>query len=538
MRMKHLWSVALFALALGGCTASITSPLLGGTPFVIGINGPVPVIGGGTTPTPTPSPTPTPVPSQTADANTYPLALSAADATNTQSAGSGPDQLDIYMSSNPGGGTAGINDVVITTSNGVWTKVLVAPDFRVNALVGMTKAAANHLVLKGVFDCTNPNFKLNIKGVAPGGINGLWMMGSTCNYSDLVLNGVWDSRGGVSVNKVDVFDSNAADLVLTNPVAVPPPVGGAGTPAPPVDPTTITGALINGATAPANTLINLCASVPAGGTLTLPAGQIFGTCFLPAANSTIAGAGSALTIIDGKGIRPFQDKALIVTGAPGQKIRALTAQNSNISAALGANAAGIRDSGDGIGFAIDGDVHLQNNQNGVLAFASNFAIDGVVANDNGTGDGYTHDLYFGGNPTTSVSVSNSSVSKANGGHALKSRAGTTTVTNTVLTAGGNGAAIDVPDGGLVTISGGKLVMPAGLGPTLNMIAFGLESAKNAATGMTLTLTGGVSWEDATGAAILQCGNGGNLVIVDAVYTAANAPDIRGCVTTGQFRKAR
>ena len=71
----------------------------------------------------------------------------------------------------------------------------------------------------------------------------------------------------------------------------------------------------------------------------------------------------------------------------------------------------------------------------------------------GTGDGYTHDIYVG--PVASFSLTNSYVHDAVVGHEVKSRAETTTISHNVIADGPTGTGsydIDVPNAGAATIT--------------------------------------------------------------------------------------
>jgi len=389
-----------------------------------------------------------------------------------------------------------------------------------------------------------PNATFDLTGAGTG-IAGLFVNGVTYDgvpYYSFTAGA--DSRSS-SVHfdmPAGWFNPGHSQDLRFGPYQTPPTVGTTGGPTvggvpTPVQPSNVMGATINGVVTPTDTLENICKKAVANDNIVLPAAIIAGRCPLSGAN--LSGQGSAQTIIDGKGIEPSQDKALILTLAPGSTISKLGVRNAAIDAALGGNAAGIRDVAPGVGFNIAGDVELYGNQNGILTFASNFNIDGENSHDNGAGcdNGCTHDNYFGGGPSTVVNVTNSTISKAISAHGLKSRAGTTNVSNSTLIAGGNGAALDVPDGGIVNVKASTLSQP-GIGPTHNLMTFATESAANAATGMTATFDT-VSIMDPTGVGILQCGNNGALVLVgnDNTYQGPNAgPDIRGCIVTGTFRK--
>ncbi len=73
--------------------------------------------------------------------------------------------------------------------------------------------------------------------------------------------------------------------------------------------------------------------------------------------------------------------------------------------------------------------------------------------NNGTGDGYTHNIYVGS--VASALIENSTFTGANVGHEIKSRAMTTTITNNTIVDGPTGTAsydIDIPNGGVAVIS--------------------------------------------------------------------------------------
>ena len=73
--------------------------------------------------------------------------------------------------------------------------------------------------------------------------------------------------------------------------------------------------------------------------------------------------------------------------------------------------------------------------------------------NNGTGDGYTHNIYVGS--VASALIENSTFTGANVGHEIKSRAMSTTITNNIIVDGPIGTAsydIDIPNGGVAVIS--------------------------------------------------------------------------------------
>ena len=100
--------------------------------------------------------------------------------------------------------------------------------------------------------------------------------------------------------------------------------------------------------------------------------------------------------------------------------------------------------------------YFHNMQEGLLADPDPTAT--VVINhsefaDNGTGDGYTHNVYVGS--VASALIENSTFTGANVGHEIKSRAMSTTITNNTIVDGPTGTAsydIDIPNGGVAVIS--------------------------------------------------------------------------------------
>jgi hypothetical protein len=99
---------------------------------------------------------------------------------------------------------------------------------------------------------------------------------------------------------------------------------------------------------------------------------------------------------------------------------------------------------------------FHGNENGILAAANaagSITIDHSEFNDNGTGTGFTHNLYVG--EIASLVVTNSLFMDTHGGHHIKSRAHETVVTGNRFVDGpavGASYVVDVPDGGAVTIS--------------------------------------------------------------------------------------
>ena len=313
-------------------------------------------------------------------------------------------------------------------------------------------------------------------------------------------------------------------------------------------PSVITGALLNGAAAAPGTLAALTALVPSGGTLTLPAGTFSGTAPVPVA-CTIAGAGMGKTIIDCTGLRPSYGKATLLPLVPGVVIEDMTVRGAAVDATSGMNAAGVRDNGPGIGFTLTR-VESTGNQNGVLTFPSNVTLNQCSIHDNGSaslanGQSATHELYFGGAPGTVVTINGCTVSTGTlATHALKSRAGTTVVNGSTLTAGQadggtvSGSAIDIPDGGDFTMTGGSVTLRAGAANTM-LLGYGLESASNLAAGAAVKLSG-VALNGGGQATEIQNGAGiptatlalASVTAVGTVPTIAGFASVVGAIAAG------
>jgi hypothetical protein len=306
-----------------------------------------------------------------------------------------------------------------------------------------------------------------------------------------------------------------------------------------VQPTTIA------ATTATSTLINgqdLKTLLAAATTDTvLPAGTIVGTGKLNVGLS-LRGATQDTTIITGLGITPDEDKAVIIV-QKGSKVTDLTAAGGYVNAALGFNAAGIRNETPD---PIDVErVTLRGNQNGILTDA---ATDGVstltdinldgngAVNPDGSTPGNTHQMYLGGLPTaTYIGLRGKTITPCRDAHEIKCRAGTSSWTDWDIIGGNNGSAYDFSNGGNHTITGGSTAKVAGAADTV-LIGFGMENANNAAIGALLTIENHVF---KTGGLILCNGNNPNakLVLTNVTYLT-DKPDFSAFKNvTGDITKA-
>lgn len=179
-------------------------------------------------------------------------------------------------------------------------------------------------------------------------------------------------------------------------------------------------------------------------------------------------------------------KAIITEGAAGISV---TISGFDISGAKvkDANGAAIRYEG---GHLTLKNVTIHHNQNGLLAAsdpAGTIEISNATFHKNGTGTGATHNIYV--NRIAKLTIDASTVTGAVVGHQVKSRAASTTVTNSTIGDGDGGNAsyeIDLPNGGIGAIANNIIHKgPAAQNPSA--IAFGAEGNLHGVS--TLTVQG-------------------------------------------------
>ena len=149
-----------------------------------------------------------------------------------------------------------------------------------------------------------------------------------------------------------------------------------------------------------------------------------------------------------KGIMTVDDDATIEN---------VSFSGASIPDADGGNGAGIRYEGGQLNLVNDAFSH---NEDGILANAvigslttNTITADHCLFQDNGSGSGYTHNIYIG--DVGRFTLENSISEGANVGHEVKSRAETNLITNNVIQDGPTGTAsysIDLPDGGNDTVT--------------------------------------------------------------------------------------
>ncbi len=192
---------------------------------------------------------------------------------------------------------------------------------------------------------------------------------------------------------------------------------------------------------------------------------------------------------------PPSGKGILVTQTD------VTVQNLSFSGAAvsDGNGAGIRYEG---GNLVIIDSYFHDNQNGLLGNSDSngtIRITGSEFDHNGTGDGYTHNLYV--NEIASLVIDDSYFHDAVVGHQIKSRAQSTTITNSrIYDDSGTGSySIDLPNGGVGVIRDNVIEQ----GPNTdnpNIIHYGGESAAYA--GSSLTIADNVVVNDLTNSGTL------------------------------------
>jgi hypothetical protein len=464
-----------------------------------------------------------------ADTNTYPLAMPSGIAAGAPvTLGTGPNSIQLTLSNNPG--TPGNCEFVVIMQQGTVQTAIAGP-LTVTAGVGASMAGSQIFTINGDFTGMT-GFEITAYGT---GLNGMWVNSATVGLIPWECNAdAANSRGTGSPNyQPTIFNSNGTNMVFLPASAIPAqPIP---TPAPALTtiPATIAGSPRS------DTLANLMVDLTAGQTLTLPAGTFVGTGAINVAG-TVTGVAMGTTTINCTGLEPYQDKAVLLPTVPGVTIANLTIEGAAIAASLGANAAGVRDGAAGIGFTLS-QVEITGCQDGILTFPSNVTVNSCNIHGNGAGlagGSATHELYIGGSPITTFSMTNTSVATGPlATHALKSRAGTTKVVGGTLTAGAadggavSGSVVDIPDGGDASFNGVAFTLRAGAANTL-FFGYAMESALNLAAGSTVTMTncvfdgGGVAGEIQAGSNI----HGAALVLSGCTYKGTTPPSVSGFAT--------
>jgi hypothetical protein len=191
-------------------------------------------------------------------------------------------------------------------------------------------------------------------------------------------------------------------------------------------------------------------------------------------------------------VPPPNQKGIITTSAS-LTVNGLTFKGAAVDEAAGSNGAGIRDQAIGAATLDIENSIFEDDQDGILTGAnsaenviirgSSFISNGFDAgNGNCPSDGCDHAIYIGA--VNSLLVADSLFCGTLVGHDIKSRAAATTITGNQLydgapdsaincPAGSTSFAIDLPNGGDVTISGNQIIQGAN-SQNAKMVAYGEE----------------------------------------------------------------
>jgi len=195
-----------------------------------------------------------------------------------------------------------------------------------------------------------------------------------------------------------------------------------------------------------STIAAAVAASSSGDTIDVNAGTYTNDVLVISHSLTLQAVGGTVKLVGTT--QPANQKGLIDAGGPGVNV---SISGFDISGATvkDANGAGIRYEGGNLAL---NNVNIHNNQNGILSAADptgSITIANSTFADNGIGDGRTHNIYVGA--IGSLTVKDSTITSAQVGHDIKSRAASTTITGNTITDGSTGTAsyeIDLTNGGV------------------------------------------------------------------------------------------
>jgi len=241
-----------------------------------------------------------------------------------------------------------------------------------------------------------------------------------------------------------------------------------------------------------STIAAAVAASSSGDTINVAAGTYTNDVLNISHSLTLQAVGGMVNLVGTA--QPANGKGIIDEGGPGVNV---TISGFDISGATvkDANGAGVRYEGGNLTL---NNVNIHNNQNGILANAdANGSI--TIANssfaNNGIGDGKTHNIYVGA--VGSLTVKDSTITSAQVGHDIKSRAASTTITGNTITDGSTGTAsyeIDLTNGGIGDIENNYIVKGAN---AQNPIAITFGEEGNVYANSSLTVKGNTIVNDYT-----------------------------------------
>jgi hypothetical protein len=218
------------------------------------------------------------------------------------------------------------------------------------------------------------------------------------------------------------------------------------------------------------TLAAALAGARPGAIVEVAAGTYRESVLLKTAGLTVRGIGGR-PHFDCAGIKLVGDKACFLLVAPDIALENLEISGAAVDEQVGANGACVRND-PGIGLTLRGIV-CHGSQDGVLTSGGRIVIEDSEFYDNGW-TGLTHNVYLSGDCT--ASVRRSTFRDARIGHELKSRCRETTIEDSVFHATRGSRALDLPDGGTTTITGGTIFQTAGV-ENPQIIGYAMESCR-------------------------------------------------------------
>ncbi len=241
-----------------------------------------------------------------------------------------------------------------------------------------------------------------------------------------------------------------------------------------------------------STIASAVAASSSGDTINVNAGTYTNDVLVISHSLTLQAVGGTVNLVGTT--QPANQKGLIEEGAPGVNV---SISGFDISGATvkDANGAGIRYEGGNLTLT---NVNIHNNQNGILSAADptgSITIANSTFANNGIGDGYTHNIYVGA--IGSLTVKDSTITSAQVGHDIKSRAASTTITGNTITDGSTGTAsyeIDLTNGGIGDIENNYIEKGAN---AQNPIAITFGEEGNVYANSSLTVAGNTIVNDYT-----------------------------------------
>lgn len=203
-----------------------------------------------------------------------------------------------------------------------------------------------------------------------------------------------------------------------------------------------------------STIAAAVSAAQSGDTIDVQAG-IYTNDFIDTAKGlTLQAVGGVVQMVETQS--PPNGKAMITEGGSGVSftINGFDISGVSVASSLGGNGAAVRYQGGNLTLNND---YFHNNQDGILGNPPTAGQGTVTINNsefafNGSGTGFTHNIYIG--DVANLIIENSYIHDASVGHEIKSRAENTTITNSRIFDNNSTASysIDLPNGGNATIT--------------------------------------------------------------------------------------